>query len=95
MVHVILLSITNVLYFYISNFYSIRPVSNMAVFCNFLVSYLSGMLLRHFLNDSDVPVAPVVTGVTFVFTFYRHYISFVWSLYLKIFSAYYYYYYYY
>jgi len=54
------------------------------------------MLLKHFLNDFDVvPVAPVVTGVTFVFTFYMHCISFVWFLYLKIFSDYYYYYYYY
>jgi len=94
MVHVMLLSITNVLYFYISNIHSMCPVPNMAVFCSFLVSCLSGMFLRHFLNDFDVvPVAPVVTGVTFVFTRYMHCISFVWSLYLKIFLDYYYYYY--
>jgi len=45
-----------------------RPVPIIALFCSFLVSCLSGMLLRHFLIDFDVvPVAPVVTGVTFVF----------------------------
>jgi hypothetical protein len=73
-----------------------RPVPNIPLFCSFLVSCLSHMLLRHSLNYSDVvPVAPVGTGATFVFTFYMHRISFVWSLYLKIFEAYYYYYYYY
>jgi hypothetical protein len=65
MVHVMLLSIRNVLYCYISNFHSMCPVPNMAVFCSFLVLCLSGMLLRHFLNDFDVfPLAPIITGDT-------------------------------
>lgn len=90
-----LLSITNVLYFYITNSHSISPVLNMAVFCTSFVSCLSGMLLRHFVNDFEVvPVAPVVAAVNFVFTFYMNCISFVRSLYLKIFSDYYYYYFY-
>jgi hypothetical protein len=45
-------------------------------------------LLRYFLNDFEmVPVAPIITGITFVFTFHMHCISIVRSLYFKIFSA--------
>jgi hypothetical protein len=47
------------------------------------------MLLMHFLNDFDmVPVALIVTGITFVFTFHMRCISTVSSLYFRIFSAY-------
>jgi len=46
------------------------------------------MLLAYFLNDFEmVPVAPIITGITFVFTFYMRCISIVRSLYFKIFSA--------
>jgi hypothetical protein len=46
------------------------------------------MLLRYFLNDFEmVPVAPIITGITFVFTFHMCYISIVRYLYFKIFSA--------
>jgi hypothetical protein len=32
------------------------------------------MLLKYFLNDFEmVPVAPIITGVTFVFTFHYYY----------------------
>jgi len=34
-----------------------------------------------------VPVAPIITGITFVFTFYRRCIPTVRSLYFRIFSA--------
>jgi hypothetical protein len=45
-------------------------------------------LLMYFLNDFEmVPVAPVITGITFVFTLHMRCISTV-SLYLGIFSAY-------
>ena len=45
------------------------------------------MLLTYFLNDFEiVPVAPIIPGITFVFTFHMRCISFV---------RYYYYYYYY
>jgi hypothetical protein len=46
------------------------------------------MLLTYFLNDFEmVPVAPIITGITIVFTFHMRCISIVRSLYFKIFSA--------
>ena len=56
-------------------------VPNMAVFWSFLTSCFPGMLLTYFLNDFEiVPVAPVITGITFVF-----YIPHVLYLYCKVF----------
>jgi hypothetical protein len=50
--------------------------------------WFSGMLLTYFLNDFEiVPVAPIITGITLVFTFHRHCISVVRSLCFKIFSV--------
>ena len=47
----------------------IRVLPNMAVCCSSLILCFPGMLLRNFLNDFEmVPVAPTVTGITFVFT---------------------------
>jgi len=44
-------------------------VPNIAVFCGSLTSYSPGMLLMYFLNDFEiVPVASLITGITFVFT---------------------------
>jgi hypothetical protein len=46
------------------------------------------MLLMYFLNDFEmVPVARIITGITFVFTFHMRCISIVRSLYFKIYSA--------
>jgi uncharacterized membrane protein (UPF0182 family) len=46
------------------------------------------MLLRYFLSDCEtVPVAPIVTDITFFHTFHLPCISNVRSLYLKIFLA--------
>ena len=46
------------------------------------------MLLTYFLNDFEiVPVAPIITGITFVFTFHVRCISIVRYLYFRIFSA--------
>jgi hypothetical protein len=43
------------------------------------------MLLTYFLNDIEiVPVAPIITAITFVFTFHMRCISIVRSLYFKI-----------
>jgi hypothetical protein len=43
----------------------------MAVFCISLTSWLPGMVLTYFLNDFEmVPVAPIATGITLVFTFH-------------------------
>jgi len=44
-------------------------VPNMAVFCSSLTSWFPGMLLTYFLDDLEiVPVAPIITGITFVFS---------------------------
>ena len=42
------------------------------------------MLLTYFVNEFEiVPVAPIVTGITFVFTFHMRCISIVRSLYFR------------
>jgi hypothetical protein len=56
------------LYLYVSTFRSMCEVPNMAVFCGSLTSWFPGMLLMYFLNDFEmVPVAPIITGITFIF----------------------------
>ena len=81
MVHASLAPVLNLLYLYISTFRSMCAVPNMAVFCSTLTSWFPGMLLMYFLNDYEtVPVAPVITGITFVFTFHVRCISIVRSL---------------
>ena len=88
MVLMSLVSVLKLLYFYISTFRSMCAVPNMAVFCSSLTSCFPGMLLTYFLNDCEiVPVAPIITGITFVFTFHMRCISVVRSLYFSIFSA--------
>ena len=88
MVLVSVVSVLNLMYFYISTFRSMCAVPNMAVFCSSLTSCFPGMLLTYFLNDYEVvPVAPIITGITFVFTFHMRCISIVSSLYFRIFSA--------
>jgi hypothetical protein len=59
------------MYFYTSTFGSMCLVPNMAVSCSSLTSWFPGMVLTYFLNDFElVPVAPIITGITVVFTFY-------------------------
>ena len=83
-----LVSVLNLLHFYISTFRSMCAVPNMAVFCSSLTSWFPGMLLTYFLNVFEiVPVTHMITGITFVFTFHMHWISVVRSLYFKIFLA--------
>ena len=85
MVLISLVSVLNVLYVYISTFRSMCAVPNMDVFCSALTSCFPGMLLAYFLNDFEtVPVAPITTGITFVFTFHMRCISIVRSLYFRI-----------
>ena len=44
--------------------------------------------VAYFLNDFKiVPVAPIITGITFVFTFHMRCISIVRSLYFRTFSV--------
>jgi len=62
-----LVSILNLLYFYISTFRSMCAVFNMAVFCSFLTSCFPGMLLTYFLNDFEiVPVAPIISIIIII-----------------------------
>ena len=88
MVLISLVSVLNLLYFYISTFRSMCAVPNMAVFCSSLTSCFPDMLLMYFLNDFEIaPVAPTITGITFVFTFHMRCIYIVRSLYFRMFSA--------
>ena len=58
---VMLFSVINFLYFYISTFRSMCTVQNMAVFLRFLISCFRGMLLKCVLNDFEmVPVARII-----------------------------------
>ena len=71
-----LVPMLSLLYFYISIFRSMCAVPNMAVFCSSLTSCFPGMLLTYFLNDFEiVPVALIITGTTFVFTFHVRCVS--------------------
>jgi len=82
----------NGLYFYFSTFRSMCAMSNLGVFCSSLILCFPSMWLRYFLNDFEmVPVAPLIVGITSVFTFHFHCI-FVARL--CILDYYYYYYYY-
>ena len=88
MVLISLASVLNLLYFYISTSRSMCAVPSMVVFCSSLTSCFPCMLLTYFLNDFKVvPVAYIITGVTFVFTFHMRCIYIVRSLYFRIFSA--------
>ena len=80
MVLISLVSGLNLLYFYISTFRSMCAVPNIAVFWSSLTSCFPGMLLTYFLNEFEiVPVAPIITGIAFVFTFHMRCISIVRS----------------
>ena len=71
MVLISLVSVLNLLYFYISTFRSMCAVPSMAVFCSSLTSCFPGMMFTYFLNNFEiVPVAPIIIGITFVFTFH-------------------------
>ena len=48
MVRISLVSVLNLLYFYISTFRSMCAVPNMAVFCSSLISWFPGMLLTYY-----------------------------------------------
>ena len=67
---------------------NVCAVPIMAFFCSSRTSWLPGMLPTHFLNDFEmmVPVAPIITGITVVFTFHIRWISIVRPLYFKFFK---------
>ena len=88
MVHLCLAPALVLLFFYVSTVRSMCAVPNMSVFCSSLMSWFPGMSLTYFLNYLEVvPVAPIITGITLVFTFHMRCISIVRSFYFKIFSA--------
>ena len=88
MVLITLVPVLTVLYFYIRTFRSMCAVSNMAFFCSSLTSWFPDILLTYFLNDFEmVPVAPIITGIIFAFTFHMRCISIVRYLYFRIFSV--------
>jgi len=88
MVRISLVPVLTPLYLYVSTFWSMCAVSNMTVFRSSLNSWFPGMLLTYFVNDFKmVPVAPIIAGITFVFTFHMRCISIVRALYFRIFSA--------
>ena len=59
--------VLNLLHFHISTFRSMCAVPNMAVLCSSLTSWIPGTLFRYFLNGFEmIPVAPIITGITFV-----------------------------
>jgi len=88
MVSLFLVTALTLLFFYVSTFRSMRAVHNVVVFCSSLTSWFPGMSLTYFLSDLEmVPVAPIIIGITLVFTFHMRCISIVRSLYFKIFSA--------
>ena len=78
MVLISLVPVLNLLYFYSSTFRSMCAVPNVAVFCSSLTSCFPGVLIMYFLHDFEiVPVAPIITGITFVFTFHMRCISII------------------
>ena len=54
MVLISLVSVLNLLYFYITTFRSMCAVPNMAVFCSSLTSCFPGMMFTYFLNDFEI-----------------------------------------
>jgi len=73
MVLISLVSVLNLLYFYINTFRSMCAVPSMAVFCSSMTSWFPGMLLTYFLNVFEIVlVAPISTGITFVFSYIPH-----------------------
>ena len=86
--HVTSFHMSNVMYFDISTLGSMCAVTNMAVFLSSLIPCFPGMVPRYCLKDFEmVTVAPVITGITFVFTFHMRWISTVRFLYFRLFSA--------
>jgi hypothetical protein len=69
MVRIILFPNLNFSCFYTNTFRIMRSVPNMVAPCSSSVSCYPGMLPTYRLNDFEVvPVAPVITGINYVFT---------------------------
>jgi hypothetical protein len=71
--HVMLFCMLNVLYLCIITSRSMCAVPSMAVFCSFLISCFPVMLLGYCLSDfQTVPVAPIITAISFASTIHMH-----------------------
>jgi len=79
MVLISLVSVLNLLYFYISTFRSICAVPNMAVFCSSLTSCFPGMLLTYFLNDFEI-----VPAAYYYYYYYYYYYLRITVVYEKL-----------
>ena len=78
MAQVVVFPMLNILYFYVNTFRSMCSMPSMTVFCSSLMSCFPGMLIMYFVNDFEmVPVAPVNTAVTSIFTFHMRCVSIV------------------
>ena len=87
--HVMVFPTINLLHSYTSTVRSMCAVRSTADCCSSLTSCFPGMFLRYFLNDCEVdPIAPVITGITFVFTLHMRWISTVRFICFRIFSVY-------
>ena len=84
--HVMLFPVINVMHLYINTFPRMCAVVSMAVFFSPIISCLTAMLFRCFLNEvvEVVPVAPVVTGITLALTFHLRCTSIVRYLYFRL-----------
>ena len=60
MVLISLVSVLNLLYFYISTFRNMCAMPNMAVFCSSLTSWFPGMLLTYFLNVFEIIIIIII-----------------------------------
>ena len=72
MVLISLVSVLNLLYFYVSTFRSICAVPNMAVFCSSLTSWFPGMLLM-FIIIIIIMVSWYVAHVYYYYYYYYYY----------------------
>jgi len=97
MVLISLVSVLNLLYFYISTFRRMCAVPNMAVFCSFVTSCFPGALLTYFLNEFEIVPVPYYYWylLCFYIPFALYFYFKVLTFYFKVFIFYYYYYYYY
>jgi hypothetical protein len=74
--------------FYESVFRMMYENPKMTVFWSSLMSCSPGMMAKYFLSYLEtVPVAPIIIGITFAFTFHIRRISMRSSFYFKIFSV--------
>ena len=66
MVLISLVSVLDLLYFYISTFRSMCAVPNMAVFCSSLTLCFPGMSLTYFLNDLIIIIIIIIIIIVVV-----------------------------